>query len=255
MMEDRSFSVGRVFGRGFGVMGHNVLLVFGSALLLLGAPLTLLNQATLPQRTLWMSKDPLTGLLAGMLVTLPLALVLRALVQACLVHAAVADGEGRRAGLGECLGVVIRRFVPLICVAILFALGDVVGVALLLVPGLLFTVTYAVVIPVVVAEPVGIFEAFGRASDLTRGARWKVLGLWLVVFILAWLWQALGRVIVIATFGWQGQTVSSLPGTLSEIAVTTIAAGFVGAMMAGLYVELRNWKDGPAPERLSEIFE
>lgn len=255
MMEDRSFSVGRVFSRGFGVMGHNLFLVFGSAFLLLGLPLTLLNQATLQQRMLWMSKDPLTGLLAGVLVTLPIALVLRALVQACLVRATVADGVGRRAGLGECLGLALRRFVPLFCVSVLFALGDVVALALMIVPGLLFAVTYAVVVPVVVEERVGIFEAFGRASDLTRGARWKILGLWLLVFILAWFWQTLGRAVAIATLGWQSQTASSLPGTLSEIAVTTIAAGFVGAMMTGLYVELRNWKDGPAPQRLNEIFE
>lgn len=254
MVEDRSFTVGRVFSRGFGVMGHNIFLVFGSAFLLLGLPLTLLNQATLQQRTLWINKDPLTGLLAGMLITLPIALVLRALVQACIVRATVADGEGRRAGLGECLGVAIHRFVPLICVSILFALGNVVGLALLIVPGLLFAMVYAVAVPVVVEESVGIFEAFARSSDLTRGVRWKILGLWLVVLILAWLWQTLGRIAVMAADGWQGQAASSLSATLSEMVVTTISAAFVGAMMTGLYVELRNWKDGPAPKRLSEIF-
>lgn len=255
MIQDRTFSVGRVFSRGFSVMGHNKLLVFGSALVLLGVPVTLLGRATLDQRTLWMAKDPLTGLLVNLLATLPPVLVLRAILQACLTRAAIADSEGRHASVGECLGLALRRFLPLICVAVLFALGEIVGFALLLVPGILFAITYAVAVPVTVEERVGIIQAFSRASDLTRGARWKILGLWLMVFLLAWLWQGLGRIVSRAVFGAQGDTASSLPGTLWEVILTTVAGAFVGAMIPALYAELRNWKDGPAPSRLSEIFE
>jgi len=113
------------------------VIAFGAAGLIYAIPLTLCNYGTLQERATWISDYPAAGLLIGALATLPLALFLRGLVQGCVVHATVSDSQSRHAGLGECLGLVMRRLLPLVAAAGLFSLGAVLGLSLLIVPGLL----------------------------------------------------------------------------------------------------------------------
>jgi hypothetical protein len=169
-------------------------------------------------------------------------------------HATIADGQGRHAGLGECLGLVVRRLPPLAAAAGLFSVGAVLGLSLLIVPGLLFGAVYAVVAPVVVEERVNAIGAFRRASRLTRGARWKIFGIGLLVTLLVWVWQLVGRLLALALFGWSIQASPSALPILWEILFAAMGIGFSAGVQTGLYVELRDWKDGPGAETLNEIF-
>jgi hypothetical protein len=214
----------------------------------------LYNYGTFQARAALMGDFPLAGLIVGAFSALPIALFLRGIVLGCVVRTSIAEAEARRAGPGECLGLVMRRLLPLIAASALFAIGTTLGLALMIVPGVLFATMFSVVVPVAVEERLNAFGAFGRASDLTRGARWKILGIWLVVALLVWSLQLAGRAIAIPLFGWPTDTWPGTPLLLWEIALATLGFGFSAAVQTSLYVELRDWKDGPAPERLSEIF-
>jgi hypothetical protein len=98
--------------------------------------------------------------------------------------AAVSESmEGRpRASIGR-----VMRSLPyarLIAVDALFALGLAVGLALLVVPGLIFFARYILAGPVVEIERRGVTDSFRRSRELSRGRALSLLlllgGLWLL---------------------------------------------------------------------------
>lgn len=253
---DRAPAIGRIFSRAFAVMAHNPLVAFGISLVLSALPSILFNYATVNQKTLLPDNGSpvLVTVISGLLAVL-VGLVLRALVQGCLVRATVADSEGRRAGLGECLGAAASRLLPLIVVSLMLAVAIVVGLVLLIIPGILLAVVYAVLVPVTVEERVGIIEAFGRASHLTSGARWKIFGLALIMLIIVWLFAMIMGVVQVAVLSAGSYNPFSPAALLVSAITTTLITTFWSTIQTALYVELREWKDGPATDRLSEVFE
>ena len=250
---DRAFSIGRIFSRAFSVMGHNPLVAFGVTLLLSALPTALLSYGLAQLKLDMHDRNTMFGVIGSGIIAFMIGLLLRAIVQGCLVRATVADSQGRRAGLGECFGVAAARALPLIGVSILFILGMAIGMMLLIVPGIMFAIAYAVVAPVVVEERVGVTDAFRRASTLTRGARWKIFGLALLVVISIWLFEAIVGVVAIVLFQ-RGYDPFSVALLLFNILVGTIVATFSSTIQTALYVELREWKDGPLDTKLGEIF-
>ena len=250
---ERSFSIGRVFNRAFGVMGRNPLVTFGTTLLLSAVPYGLITYGFAQLNIDLHDRNTLMGFIGSGIILLGIGMILRALVQGCLVRATIADSEGRTASFAECFGVAASRALPLIGVSILFMLGIIVGMVLLIVPGIMFAIACAVVAPVVVEERVGVIEAFGRASVLTRGARWKIFGLALVILILIWVFEAVVGVAQIALFQ-RGTNPFSLALILFNGLAGTLMSAFWATMQTGLYVELRNWKDGPQNAQLTDIF-
>lgn len=128
---------------------------------------------------------------AGELAAFALAVVLQVatatlgeVFYAGVAMAAVTESmEGRaRASIGG-----VMRELPygrLIVVDVLFAVGLAVGLALLVVPGLIIFARYILAAPVVEIERRGVTESFRRSRELSRGHALGLLlllgGLWLV---------------------------------------------------------------------------
>lgn len=250
---DRSFSIGRIFSRAFGVMGRNPLVAFGVTLLLSALPTQLVQYGFTQLHLDMRDRDTIMGVVGSGIIVFLIGLILRALVQGCLVRATIADSEGRKAGLGECLTAAAARALPLIGASFLFVLGLALGMILLIVPGVMFAIAFAVVAPVVVEERVGVIESFHRAAALTRGARWKIFGLGLLILVLIWLIEAIVGVVAVIMFH-QGMDPFSVPMMVFNVVIGTLVATFSSTIQTGLYVELRNWKEGPATGRLTDIF-
>jgi hypothetical protein len=91
--------------------------------------------------------------------------------------------EGRpRASIGRVMRTL--PYARLIAVDVLFALGLAVGLALLVVPGLIFFARYILAAPVVEIERRGVTDSFRRSRELSRGRALSLLlllgGLWLL---------------------------------------------------------------------------
>jgi uncharacterized membrane protein len=195
------------------------------------------------------------GVVVSAVIGAAIYVVLRSIVQGCLVRATVADSEGRQAGIGECLTAALSRLLPLIGASILFTLAIILGSMLLIVPGIMVAVAWAVVIPVTVEEQLSVGAAFRRAADLTRGARWKVFGLFLLMAVILWLLALAAGLFQIFAVGLPRAGGMPPSFIIFNAVTTTISVTFWATMVTGLYVELRDWKDGPAGQRLNEIFE
>lgn len=240
-------SIERIFGRAFGILGANAPVVFGATILFGFLPQLI---AIVLLASLMLAGLSVGTIMAMIVIGVLVGLVPYALVAGCVTRAMTAYSQGRKASFGECVEVAFRRVVPVFVVSILFGLAFLVG-SLLLIPAVLVGVTWAVVVPVAVEEPVGIGAAFGRAASLTRGARWTVLGLVLLVFVMA---IGIGVVtsLISVPFSIVGQ------GNPIALIISLVAGVFEAALwasiQAALYVELRESKEGPIEAKLDAIF-
>jgi len=245
-------SIERVFGRAFGSLGKNAGVFLGAAfglgLLPLIALLVLIGLLMRPPFSI-----------PAVVVAVPIGVVcflaIYSLVAACVIHTTVALSQNRRAGFGECVEVAFRRLVPLTIVSILSWLAILASLSLILVPGIFLATIWAVIIPVSVEEQVGVWRAFGRAAELTRGARWKIFAIALLKFAIVF---GIGLVIniVAGLFGANAaiQGRSPLGADILRLIASLIETFFWIAIQAALYVELREAKEGPIEAKLGEIF-
>ena len=196
------------------------------------------------------------GVFAVSIASFAIFMLLSMLVQGALVRATVAHAEGERASLAQCIGTGLSAAVPLIGLSILMLLGLLAGFLLLFIPGVILYLMWSVAVPALVAEEQGVFAAFGRSRALTKGARWKIFGLQLLVLVLIFIFSAVFGAVVLAG---GAATVRGLahpsPLMLAISAVSNTALiAFWSTVQANLYIGLREWKDGPQAGKLAEIF-
>jgi len=247
-------SIGRVFNRAFAALGANAATMFGIAFLFSALPIALLN---LSQAGSGPTRDYITN--ASVVGGIYLAsFVLTQLAQGGLVRATIAHTDLRTVSFGACVATGVRVALPLLALGILLGLGLMLGFAFFIVPGILLYLAWSVAVPALVVERTGIFEAFGRSRFLTHGARWNVFGIGLVMLVLYYVLIAAVGIATVAVTGLPaGRDGAAAFGTLSSVLTalsTTVSTAVVAAVQTSLYVELRDWKDGPQVDQLSDIF-
>lgn len=261
-IEPGKLDIARVIQQTFAVLGRNFVTFFVLALILSGIPAAIVGyiQATtlgaaasggLPA----FNSNYFTSMGVGVLATVITACVL----QGALVYATVQDMNGQKPDIGECLATGLRSFLPLLGLSILLGIAVVFGWVLFLVPGIMMLCAWCVAVPALVADRTGVMGAFSRSAQLTRGNRWRILGLGVIVVIISMvISMVIGAVALALTFG---------AGALNPVALMTSPARIVGnALMSALssaltstgvavlYVELRRVREGSGAEWLAEIF-
>lgn len=258
--EDRSVSIGRVFGRAFGTIAANPVATLGIAFLFGALPSLLLGYAIQTLRNETFSLLGGVAAIAIGLVTVVVGIVLAMITQGALVRTTVAHSEGRKASFAESAAAGLAVALPLFLMALLSGLGILVGMIFLIVPGVILYVIWSVAAPALVEERLGAVGALGRSRELTRGARWKVFGLLLVVTVISWLFSALVGLVSVMWYGGPLEFASAaaqglpLAYLLVNAVLQTVSLAVWGVIQTSLYVELREWKDGPATEQLADIF-
>lgn len=254
-LSDRRMSIGRVFNRAFAALGANAATMFGIAFLFSALPIALLN---LSQAGSGPTRDYITNasVVGGIYLV---SFVLTQLAQGGLVRATIAHTDHRTVSFGACVATGVRVALPLLALGILLGLGLMLGFAFFIIPGILLYLAWSVAVPALVVERTGIFEAFGRSRFLTRGARWNVFGIGLVMVVLYYVLIAAVGIATVAVTGLPaaGRDGAAAFGTLSSVLTalsTTVSTAVVAAVQTSLYVELRDWKDGPQVDQLSDIF-
>jgi len=241
--------MGRVIQQLFAVLGRNFATFAILSLILTGIPAVVVGFL---QLTYLKAGSPFAwqsfvgGLVAGLA-----ALIL----QGTIIYGTVTDLNGRRPNVADSLSVGLRSFLPVLGIGILWYAAIVFGMVLLVVPGLMILVAWAVCIPAYVAERPTLTGAFGRSAQLTRGNRWRILGLMLLYFIVLVIIEALLGVFSNASRLAAGGTLPFLQ-TIVFVPLLSVANALVGAVgTAVLYVELRRIRDGVGAESLAAIFD
>ena len=174
--------------------------------------------------------------LAGLLAT-AISLVALFWVQGALVKAVEDVRDGRPdLTLGETFQRVRPQLGSIIVAGILAGLGVVLGLILLIVPGLILLTWWVLIIPVIVLEQRSAGDAFGRSRELVRGFGWGVFGV-IVLTILLLIGFGIVLGIVLAPFeDW-------LRSFLSNVISGTLTAPFIAVTWTILYYRLRGAKE------------
>jgi len=253
-----NFLIGRVFSTMFEAIGRNAALYFGLALLIAGLPQAVFQYVVLQAMTMApLTGDPdavaadLTGRLGLFGLGWLVILCFSALLSTSLTRATIEDLSGRRPQFGECLSIAVSLLIPAICIGLLTAIGAALGMILLIVPGIILWLGWCVAVPVLVQERLGVFGSMGRSWALTRGSRWALFGLFLMIVILLWLAQI--------AFGLIGALGVATGNPQLILSITTGISSAVGAVLmttgaAAAYIELKRVKEGTSVDELAQIF-
>jgi hypothetical protein len=258
--EEPDVSIGRIFNRAFGTIGSNPVATVGIAFLFGALPATIVGFVSQSLQTNSFRVIGLWPMIAISLASMVLVIAFSTLTQGALVRATIAHSEGRKASFWESAAVGLAVIVPLFLLGLGSGLGIGLGLIFLIVPGAMLWVIWSVAAPALVEEQIGVFEAFGRSTELTDGARWKIFGLLLILLVASWMLQGIVASLTFPLYGGlKGAALAASHGfglsyfvlTALEKTVTTV---IWGVMQTSLYVELRNWKDGPPTDALAEVF-
>jgi len=107
-------------------------------------------------------------------------------VQGALVEAVRDVRDGRfDSSIGELYSRTRPRLPALISAGVLAGLGIVLGLVLLIVPGLYLLTRWLFIAPAIVLEGRSAGESFGRSSALVKGHGWSVFGLMILTVVAA----------------------------------------------------------------------
>lgn len=245
----------RVIGSTLEVLGRNIMTFGVLALVLAGIPTAIIGylQASNVEPTAAFSLTPGYFRAAGFGGLA--AMITNAILQGALIYGTVQDLNGRRAGIADCLASGLRAFLPLIGLTILLVVAILFGLVLLIVPGIMMACAWCVAVPSLVADRTGVFGAFSRSAELTRGSRWRLFGLFLVVWVMLMIISAVSLGLITA-FSLRGAAavVRSPAWVLANLITNTLSSLISSTGVAVLYVELRKLREGAGPQWLADVF-
>lgn len=233
------FRIGEVFSKTATLLSRNFLTFFVVAIV-----------AGLP-RLLWAGVEtqnaanfPLGRFFGG----LSLFLLLNTLAQAVILYGAFQAMRGRPVNLGECLKVGLGRFFPIVGLIICAYFAIWIGLILLIVPGIILGIMWYVATPVCVVEQKGPLASLGRSSELTKGHRWKIFGMAVLLYIAAFV---VGLVIGALL----GLTHSPIIVTLGTLIWTGAWGAFYAIFGVVTYHDLRVAKEGVDTDQIASVFD
>jgi hypothetical protein len=240
---ESDFRIGPVITRTARILSQHFLIFF-----LIGVvanlPSVLLGQggelATSPTAT---TQSTILLIVGGLL-----SFVLSMISQAVMVHAAFQAMRMRPVSLGESLKVGLARVVPVFLVAILMGLLGGLAFLLLIVPGFIVMTMWFVSTPACVVERTGPWTSMKRSAALTKGHRWKVFGLLLLLVLLSAIVAGLLQVVLMQV----GSTILVILGTLLWGALWT---AYYSIAVVMTYHDLRVAKEGIDIEQIASVFD
>jgi hypothetical protein len=192
--------------------------------------------------------------------TMLIAIVLHTLSQAMVLHGAFQVMRDRPFNLAESARIGLHRFFPIIGLGISVAILCWLASILFLIPGIILYVMWFVATPACVVEQLGPFRSMGRSRALTKGHRWKIFGMQLVILIPAFVIGGIITGILLATVGGGGflavaQAFSSTLGRVVNLIWNAVWSAFYAITIVVTYHDLRVAKEGIDTEQIAAVFE
>jgi hypothetical protein len=252
----KRLDIGKVLNEGLGVLVQNFGPLFLLALLLQGVPSALGAWGQVIGRG-----NPIGGLFSAIgglasLFTVPV-------LAGALIYGSMRGLEGKPASMEECFKAGLQRWLPMLGLMIGAGILVMLGLVVLIVPGVLLALRWCVAGPILVLEGRGVADAMGRSAGLTRDRRGQIFLLFLIFlgveFILQAVLSAMGAGYRAAGMGFgfgfpMGYARMPAIVILLTPLVNVASSLVINPVLTALYRELRNDKEGDHPEVLGEVF-
>lgn len=170
---------------------------------------------------------------AGTVVLWLLSVAGASLLSGSLVYAVVDVQRAGRASAGECLARGLKVLPKVFVTSLVYGLVAFIGYVLLIVPGVIFSLMFAVCVPVAVIEMRGPFEAMTRSKEMTDGYK----GLMFITYFLWWLLVMALSVLVSWSFANDGN-LDLLPSLLLQTAVIGMLNSSLHVLTVYIYLGL-----------------
>jgi hypothetical protein len=247
------FRVGRVFASAYAILSQNLIqfmllsgltslpyiLVYGSLYDLSPRRTVTTVGAQVTASAVW-SGPQIAAVVLGFALT--------AFCQAVVVYGAFQVMRNRTFRFGESVGKGLARFLPVIATVICMIVSYMLGAILLVIPAFILMSMFYVSLPACVVEQLGPFKSLSRSVQLTKGHRWKVFGILMVlliaVAILGNLLAALLKIVdspivlIVVMFLWN-----------------TLARAVESVVAVVAYHDLRVAKEGVDIEHIASVFD
>lgn len=153
-------------------------------------------------------------------------------LQGALVEAVQDVRDGKQdLSIGETFRRVQPRLPALIAAGVLAGIGILVGLVLLIVPGLFLLTIWSLIVPTIVLEGKSAGESFGRSRELVKGNGWSVFGVIVITIAVMIVAQI---VVALLTF-WLPDDVDTF---VSDVISNTLVAPFLAVALTLMYFAL-----------------
>jgi hypothetical protein len=154
-------------------------------------------------------------------------------IQGALVVAVEDVRDGRPdLTISETLSRVAPRINTLTVAGLLAGIAIVIGLALLIVPGLVLLTWWLFIVPVIMLEGAGVMDSFGRSRELVRGNGWNVFGLLILTILVLIAAQIILALILIPL-------PDGIQGYIGNVLSNTLFTPFLAAAWTLGYYRLR----------------
>ncbi len=243
------FSFGNVFSDSFSVLGRNFGKFFLLAVLFT-IPAQLYSQFVAQPAMMG------GGLNIHFFLSILIGLLMNGILTVALVYGTIRDLQGQPADFAALLARGLQLIGPTILVILVASLAVVVGLVLLVVPGIIVAVILWVTLPAAVIEQPGVIASLNRSATLTKGHRWEIFGI-LVVLVVAQIVLVLiiglviGGIFLSSGGGSGGVWILFIVSTLLQAVITA-----VGSVLPAVgYYRLRIEKEGGDIRQIAAVFD
>jgi hypothetical protein len=267
------FSIGRVFSRAFALIRDSfasvgmfvlLLLVIETAMSVAVQPMMLGNmQAAIEAAGAETDSNAALAVFqsAWYWLVLLTSIVVAGLSWSGGIHGLLQQAYKGSANLADCFQHGVAKFLPVLGLTILWWLGFMLGWLFLIVPATILASMWAVAVPAMVGEGLGVFAAFGRSRELTRGHRLSIFG---VLFLLVIVYYVLAIMIAGSMLG--AGVLSGMASlenlaaispwmALLSLPVAWVSGMLLKAVVTSLYLETVLVKEGARTDDLTDVFE
>lgn len=140
--------------------------------------------------------------------------------------------------VGELLKSITPKLLPLLGLTIVVGILVSIGLVLFIIPGIILALIWFVAVPVLIIEDKGVFDSMSRSGELTKGNRWRIFGLMLVVYVGVFV------VFLIA-----GLVAAALPilGLIAFVVLAVIVYPWIAVVVPTVYYALAGAKGQATP--------
>ena len=242
---ESEFRVGRVLNRTSSVLSRNFLIFFVVIAVAHLPALLFFKSTTMTANASGSEIAVAFGMMIGGLL---LMIVLSTLSQAIVLYGAFQNMRGREVSLSESLQVGLRRFFPIIGLAFLVTLLGMLAAIALIFPAFIVFTMWFVATPVCVVEQLGPWASMRRSRELTKGHRWKIFGLFVLMIIIS----AVAGSTIQAAFTAMGGTPLALVG---DVLWNGVWGAFYAIAVVVTYHDLRAAKEGIDIDQIAAVFD
>ena len=245
------FGVGNVLSQGWDVFSKN-LVPFGIIALavtfpsflyqLINGAAAVTTDATTADGSFYVGRSVAGG---GAFIAVLIELVLRQVAAGAISYGVFQEMRAQRADLGDCLRRAGALVFVVTVVAIVSVVAKILATILLIVPGLIVAAMLWVAVPVAVVERPGVIGSLARSAVLTKGNRWAVFGIMLLIGI--------GN--MVASYLVDRIAGVAAPGAFVSWIVAAAITAYAASVTAVGYCSLRFAKEGVGIDEIARVFD